>query len=89
LRAVLRAARKVAFRLDSGGTGDLSAFADGGAHLALPLFAGLFEVSVLAEVRQDAGLLALLLEPFECPLEALVIVDDDFWHSLIHPSPAR
>ena len=42
-----------------------------------------------AQVRQDPRLLALLLEPFERPLEALVIVNDDFWHSLTHPSHAR
>ena len=77
---------QVAVRLDSGDTRTTPAFADGGARLALPFFARLFEVSVLAEVRQDAGLLALLLESFERPLEALVIVDDDFWHSLTHPS---
>jgi hypothetical protein len=41
---------------------------------------------MFSQVRQDAGLFALLLEPFERPLEALVIVYDDFWHSLIHPS---
>ena len=86
LRAALSAARKVAVRLDSGDTRTLPALADSSAHLALPLFARLFKVTVFAEVRQDAGLLALLLEPFECPLEALVIVNDDFWHSLTHPS---
>jgi len=41
------------------------------------------------QVRKDPGFLALLLEPLERPLEALVIVDDDFWHSLSHPSRAR
>ena len=44
---------------------------------------------MLAEVRQNAGLFALLLEPLERPIEALVIMNDDFWHSLTHPSRAR
>jgi hypothetical protein len=66
----------------------MTALADRGVHLPLPLFAGLLEVAMLAKIRQNAGLLALPLEPFERPLEALVIVNDDFWHSLIHPSQA-
>jgi putative endonuclease len=43
-------------------------------------------VTVFTKVRQDAGLLALFLETSERPLEALVIMYDDFWHSLTHPS---
>jgi hypothetical protein len=43
-------------------------------------------MAVLAEVRKDPSLLALFLEPLERPLEALVIMDDDFWHSVYHPS---
>jgi hypothetical protein len=58
---------------------------DRGVHLSLPLFAWLLEMPVLAKVRQDAGFFAFLLEPFERTLEALVIVNDDFRHSLTHP----
>ena len=89
LRAVLRAARKFAAMLDSGDTGATSGLADRGIHLPLPFFAWLLKVPMFAKIRQDAGLFALLLEPFERPLEALVIVNDDFWHSLTHPSQAR
>jgi hypothetical protein len=35
-------------------------------------------MAVLSQVRQDAGLFALLLEALECPLEVLIVVDDDF-----------
>jgi hypothetical protein len=38
------------------------------------------------KVGKDAGFLTLFLEPLQRPFEALVIVDDDFWHSLAHPS---
>jgi hypothetical protein len=67
----------------------MTILADRSVHLPLSLFTGLLEVPVLAKVRQDAGLLALLFESFKRPLEALVIVNDDFWHSLTHPSHAR
>ena len=89
LRAALSAARKLAERLGSGDTGATTRFPDRRTHFPLPFFAGLFEVPMFAEVRQYAGFFALLLEPLERPIEALVIVDDDFWHSLIHPSQAR
>src|SRR6476469_7090322 len=89
LRAAVSAARKVSPRSGAGDTRATAILADRGVHLPLPLLARLLEVAVLAEVRQDSGLLALLLEPLERPLEALVIVDDDFRHSLIHPSRAR
>ena len=79
----------VAPKLDSGDTGTTTGFTDRGARLALPFFAWLLEMAMLAEVRQDAGLFALLLEPFERPLEVLVIVNDDFRHSVTHPSRAR
>src|SRR5207244_10986092 len=86
LRAVFIAARTAPPTLDSGDTGPTTILADRRVHLPLALLARLLEMAVLAEIRQDSGLFALLLEPLECPLEALVIVDDDFWHSLIHPS---
>lgn len=35
-------------------------------------------MTMLAQVREDTGLLALLLEALECTLEILVLVDDDF-----------
>jgi hypothetical protein len=38
------------------------------------------------KVGKDAGFLTLFLEPLQRPFEALVIVNDDFWHSLAHPS---
>jgi hypothetical protein len=38
------------------------------------------------KVGKDAGFLTLFLEPLQRPFEALVIVDDDFWHSFAHPS---
>jgi hypothetical protein len=70
----------LADRLGSGDTGTVTGLADRGVHLPLPLFAWLLEMPVLAKVRQDAGFFTFLLEPFERPLEALVIVNDDFWH---------
>jgi hypothetical protein len=63
----------------------MTGFPNCGAHLPLSLFAWLFKVPMLAQVRQDAGFLTLFFEPLERPIEALVIVDDDFWHSLISP----
>src|SRR4051812_27611778 len=88
LRAAFSAARKVAVMLDSGDTGATTGLTDRSVHLPLPLFAWLLEVSVLAKVRQNTGLFAFFLESFKRPLEALVIVNDDFWHSLTHPSHA-
>ncbi len=35
-------------------------------------------MTMLAQVGEDTGLLALLLEALERPLEILVLVDDDF-----------
>jgi hypothetical protein len=63
--------------------------AHGRVHFALPLFAWFFKVTMFPQVRQNTGFFALLLEPLQCPFEALVIVNDDFWHSLAHPSQAR
>jgi len=53
-------------------------FSNGGVHLPLPTLARLLVVPVLAKVRENAGLLALLLEALEGPLEILIVVDDDF-----------
>jgi hypothetical protein len=87
LRAAFMAARKVSAMLSAAGdTRAPAVLADGGVHLPLPLLARLLEVAVLAEIRQDPGLLALLLETLERPLEALVIMDDDFRHAVYHPS---
>jgi hypothetical protein len=35
-------------------------------------------VTVFAKIRQDAGLLTLLLETLQRALEVLIVVDDDF-----------
>ena len=53
-------------------------FSNGGVHLPLAALAWLLVVPVLAEIREDAGLFALLFEALEGPLEVLVVVDDDF-----------
>src|SRR5205823_1459006 len=60
----------------------------GGALLPLATFARLLVVAVFPEVRQDSGSFALLLEPLQRALEALVIVNDDFRHSRLHSSRA-
>src|SRR5262245_32312731 len=87
LRAAFMAARKAsATLLAAGDTRAPAVLADGGIHFPLPLLARLLEVTMLAEIRQDPGLLALLLEALERPLEALVIMDDDFRHAVYHPS---
>lgn len=46
--------------------------------LALPLGAGLFVVPPLAELRIETGTLHLALEPAQCAIEALVVLNDDF-----------
>jgi hypothetical protein len=51
---------------------------NGGVHLPLPAFARLLVVAVLAKIRENTRLLALLLEALESPLEVLIVVDDDF-----------
>ena len=56
-----------------------------GVDLALASFAGLLVMAVLAEVRQDPGLFALLLEALEGALEALIIVNNYFRHSVLTP----
>jgi hypothetical protein len=55
-----------------------SVFSNGGVHLPLPTLTRLLVVPVLPQVREDARLLALLLEALEGSLEILVVVDDDF-----------
>jgi hypothetical protein len=51
---------------------------NGGVHLPLSTLARLLVVPVSPKVRENAGLLALLLEALESPLEVLIVVDDDF-----------
>jgi len=51
---------------------------DCGLALALPLGAGLFIEPTLPELGVQAGPLDFPLEPAEGPIEALVILDDDF-----------
>lgn len=46
--------------------------------LTLPLGAGLFVVPPLAELRIETGPLHLALEPAQCAVEALVVLNDDF-----------
>jgi len=36
---------------------------------------------MFSQIGQNSGLLALLLEPFECALEAFVVVNDHFGHA--------
>ena len=50
---------------------------DRGIYLPLPALTRLLVVAVLAEIRQDPGLLALLLEALQRALEVLIVVDDD------------
>src|SRR5262245_7548085 len=47
-------------------------------HLPLLPLARLLVVAVLAEVGENAGLLAFFLETPQCPIEVLIVVDDDF-----------
>ena len=54
-------------------------------ELALALLTGFLEMPMLPQVRENPGLLALLLETLECALEALILMDDDFRHVLHHP----
>src|SRR5215471_8674024 len=51
---------------------------NGGVHLPLSALARLLVVPMLAQIRENTGLLALLLEALEGPLEVLIVVDDDF-----------
>ncbi len=52
--------------------------ADGRLAFPLPLRAGLLIEAALAELRIETRPLYFALEPAECPLEALVILDGDF-----------
>jgi hypothetical protein len=51
---------------------------DGGLTLPLPLGAGLFIETAFPEFRVEAGPLHFPLEPAEGPIEALIVLDDDF-----------
>ncbi|OGU03630.1 MAG: hypothetical protein A2085_00645 [Gemmatimonadetes bacterium GWC2_71_10] len=61
-----------------------AALAAGGVHLPLATLARLLIVAVLAQVGQDAGFLALLLEALQRALEILVLVNHYFRHAM-HP----
>jgi hypothetical protein len=52
--------------------------ANGRLALPLPLRAGLLVVATLAELGVQAGTLHLPLEAAECPVETLVVLNDDF-----------
>ncbi len=56
-----------------------------GVELPLSALARLFIMPMLAEIRQDARLFALLLEPLKGPLKILVVVDDYFRQILLPP----
>jgi len=47
-------------------------------HLALPTLARLFVVPMLAQIRENACFLDLLLETLERALKVLVFLNDDF-----------
>jgi len=51
---------------------------NGRLALPLPLSAGLFIKTTLPELGIEAGSLNFSFEPTECPIEALVVLDDDF-----------
>jgi hypothetical protein len=53
-------------------------FPAGRVEFPFTALAWLLVVTALAEIGEDAGLLALLLESSECSLEMLVVTDDDF-----------
>src|SRR5438876_5115281 len=56
-------------------------FLAGGERLSLAPDAGFLVVLTLLELRQEPGLLTLLLEPLERVLKGLVGLDDDLGHS--------
>ena len=56
-----------------------------GVELPLSALARLFIMPMLAEIRQDARLLALLLEALKGPLKILVVVDNYFRQILLPP----
>jgi hypothetical protein len=47
-------------------------------HLPLATLARLLVMTMLSEISEDSRLLAFLFEPFEGPLEILVVVNDYF-----------
>ena len=51
---------------------------DGRLSLPLPLSAGLLIEATLTEFRVEAGPLDFSFEPAKSPVEALVVLDDDF-----------
>jgi hypothetical protein len=56
-----------------------------GIQLALPAFARLFVMTMLAKIGEDARFLALLFEALESALEIFVVVNDDFRQNLLPP----
>ena len=62
-------------------------FAASSVFLALAPLTRLLKVLVLAEIRQDAGLLTLFLEATESAFEGLPIFDPNPGHRLIAPFP--
>jgi hypothetical protein len=52
-------------------------FPNGGIHLPLPALAGLLIVTMLPQIRENAGLFALLFEALEGAFEVLIVVNDD------------
>src|SRR5690606_15587616 len=54
-------------------------------ELPLALLARLLVVAMLAKVREDPRLLALLLEALQRALEVLIVVDDDFRQTGLPP----
>src|SRR5262252_2174127 len=57
-------------------------------HFPLLALTRLFIMPVLAEVGENAGLLALFLEAPQRPLEVLIFVDDDFRQTGFSPVSA-
>src|SRR5262249_52320888 len=56
-------------------------------RLLLPPHAGLLVVLALAQLREDAGLLALLLEAADGALDGLVLLDPNPCHVVTSPPP--
>lgn len=56
-----------------------------GVELPLSALARLLIVPMLAKIRQDARLFALLLEALQGPLKILVVVDYNFRQILLPP----
>ena len=60
-----------------------------GVELPLSALARLLIVPMLAKIRQDARLFALLLEALQGPLKILVVVDNYFRQILLPPFVTR